>query len=255
MSLATRLSASARWSRWPTASARCGAADDRADAVADDPGDVEVARRRASPRVSPTTSSAPHGPPSPGIATASSGRPSGSTASAASPGSSPSRMAEQRARGCAGPGRWRGPASDRAGRFAAGHRGDAEDRSSRRAPHRPPRAASGDRPGPPRSPTRWWPYASRTARTTASRASSGSSDALIERATVARIVRSSWCRSASSGSAGAGSASPRRPLANRAAAAGSIVRRPPHAPVAGDGMPSTAPVSAAARKRWRSLSR
>ena len=254
MSLATRLSASARWSRCPTASRPLGAADDRADPVTDDAGDVEVARIEGAARLAdrpaarPTDRRHPGSPP-PARAV----RPAGPRARRR-PGRRPAGW-RRAARGCAGPGRWRAPASDRAGRFAAGHRGDAGDRSSRRARHPPPRAASGDRPCTSQTATRWWPYASRTARTTASRASSGSSDALIERATVARIVRSSWCRSASSGSAGAGSASPRRPLANRAAAAGSIVRRPPHAPVAGEGMPSTAPVSAAARKRWRSLSR
>ena len=231
-----------------------GAADDRADPVTDDAGDVEVARIEGAARLADDQQRAPRT-----AVTRDRHRQLGPS------------VRQDRERGVArvvaqqdggegpaaarGPGRWRGPASDRAGRLAAGHRGDAGDRSSRRARHPPPPAASGDRPATSQTATRWWPYASRTARTTASRASSGSSDALIERATVARIVRSSWCRSASSGSAGAGSASPRRPLANRAAAAGSIVRRPPHAPVAGEGMPSTAPVSAAARKRWRSLSR
>ena len=203
MSLATRRSASARWSRWRDLVGALGAADDRAEPVARRPGRRRGRADRGSPAPRRRRAGRPTARAAPGIATASSGRPSGRTASAASPGPSPSRMPGSGAAAASGPGRPRAPASCRGCRSDAG-RSTQADRSSRRAPRR--RTARGVRRSPRASQTatRWWPYASRTAWTAASSASSASSVGVDQAGERRRDVRSSRWRSASSGSAGAG---------------------------------------------------
>ena len=61
------------------------AGDERADGVGDDPARRRCRARPSEPGVSPTMSSAPHGSRPPGMATASSGRPSGRIAGTCRP--------------------------------------------------------------------------------------------------------------------------------------------------------------------------